>query len=253
VYQQGFYGIAGPRLLNLRVFYNVYRCFKICAGLHIDVAVTFAGLDNRNPCIIHHPADEVTAAPGDNHIYLAPGGENFIDLVSAPRIGQGDRVRIPVYRTQSPPYGSHQGPVGFQSGGAAPEQDCTTCLIGEAEGIDSNIGTGFVDDGCGPQGHGYLFDKEPVGKGPAVEDPANGVILPDHHIDAVDDFINPLIIQGKPVHQGFLHTGGTGPLHILSISCEDGLPVLIYGLHDCPKALVLFFSACQSQPFLGFP
>ena len=121
--QNRFHGVTGSGLLELCVFNNSHSLSHIRAGLDVDVAVSFPGLDHRNPGLVHYPPDEFSAAPWKNYVDLASGVQDFVYLVPVAGIRQSDRFGNAAAGDKALFYGLHYGPVRFQGSRGTSKQD----------------------------------------------------------------------------------------------------------------------------------
>src|SRR6478672_13606782 len=89
MYEERLSGVAYARTRDLRVDDESLGDIQVSVGVHVDVDVPDAGLDNRHRRVLYHIVDQARAAPRDDQVDHAAGSEQVAD---ARPIGPGDEL-----------------------------------------------------------------------------------------------------------------------------------------------------------------
>ena len=70
VYKKGLACIAYTHTLGLCIDHNIRCHLKICSLVHIDMAVSGSGLDDRDRTLVYHCFDQSSSATWDQYIHI---------------------------------------------------------------------------------------------------------------------------------------------------------------------------------------
>ena len=72
MHDNGLTGIADADSLCLGIVDDIDSHLQICTLIHINMAVTGAGLDDRDRTVFHDSADQPCASTWNQHIHILP-------------------------------------------------------------------------------------------------------------------------------------------------------------------------------------
>jgi hypothetical protein len=111
--------------------------------------------------------------------------------------------------------------IGVDGLRASPEHDGVSGLEAEAGGVDRHVRTRFVDDADHAQGNPDAPDDQPVRPPPGLHDGADGVREFGDLFQPPGHFLDPLVVQGQPVHHGRRELLLFGGLKVLPVGVFD--------------------------------
>ncbi len=219
---QGFTGIADSDPLGFGVVYNLGCHGRICCFIHIDVAVSGTGLNDRDRAAADHRRNQACASPGNQHIYvtvqLHKSGSRL-----PPGIGQKlDRIFGKAVFPEGFSEDLYNRQVGGKGVASAPQDYGISRFKAEAEGICSHIGPGFVDNADDSQGNPYLADPEAVGRCPLGHLISDGVRQGCYLPQSLCHIGNTLPGKLKAVQKSGFHALFFSAFHIFFIGSENG-------------------------------
>ena len=207
VHKQGLTGVAGGRVVRLRVYADGYRLPLVGIAIDINGAETIGMAKYRNTCRLLDGLHELIGAPGNDQVDPAVELEQLAHLFTGRdklnRVG-----RDALHLAESGLDGSHEDLVGPRGLMPSLENDGIGRFQGEGGYLHGGLGARLEDDADHSQRTAHPVELEPLIQPRGQGHPADRIRQPGHIRDPGQHGLELAAFEIAPLEQGAAQAAG---------------------------------------------